>query len=146
MQQQQLYAEIQAQHRDKLALARAEALKRAEEAGADIKAPRGLTHQWHANFRIDEFAQQGVCRDICVLQPGAAGANGAAGAAGAGALPLRGMLVLGPGHSIADTRKMLLTELQLRPRTGRWLIHVVRWLTPALTPTPRRDTGPNTQP
>ena len=47
------YAEIQksASSREHLANARAEQLKKAEQAGASIKAPK-RAEQWHANFKV----------------------------------------------------------------------------------------------
>ena len=56
---------------------------------------------------------------MCVLQS-ATGADQAGGAP-----ELRGVVVLGTGHSIADLRKMLLSELQLCPSSGTWELRVV---------------------
>ena len=44
---------------------RADALKKAEEAGTAIKAQRGNRAQWHANFKLDEFSSS--YRDVDVL-------------------------------------------------------------------------------
>jgi hypothetical protein len=124
-QQQELYHDIQQKRhvREKVASARANALIRAEQRGASIKAAKHA-EQWHANFRIDEFDSR--CRDICVLQPPhESSANGAAREGAAAPAEVRGVLVLGPGHTLADTRKMLLTEFQLRPASGSWMLQVV---------------------
>jgi len=58
-------------------------------------------------------------RELRVLQPRAGSVEGARG------LELRGLLVLGPGHTLADACKMLLTELQLCPAAGWWQISAV---------------------
>ena len=42
-----------------------------------------------------------------------------------GATVLRGLLIIGPGQTLADGCKMLLTELQLGPADGRWELSVV---------------------
>ena len=91
--------EIQAQ----VAIARAGTLKKAEDQGVIIKAPRGNRSQWHANFKLDEFTPR--VRDVPVVQRDATQAT-----------LLRGMLVIGPGHTLADVCKMLLTELQMEPK------------------------------
>lgn len=83
------------------------------QEGAFIKAQRGNRAQWHANFRLDEFVA--TARDLCVLQEGGPG----------GAPEARGLLVIGPGHTLADTYKMLLTEHQLCPTSGTWRLSCV---------------------
>ena len=83
-------------------VARADALKKAEDGGVTIKAPRGNRSQWHANFKLDEFSPS--ARDVPVVQAGEGGG-----------LLLRGLLVIGPGYTLADCCKMLLTQLQLGP-------------------------------
>lgn len=110
--QMQRYKEIitTKESRAHVAIARADALKEAEDGGVAIKAPRGNRSQWHANFKIDEFAQ--TARDVPVVQKDASGA-----------VILRGLLIVGPGQSLADGCKMLLTELQLGPDAaagGSW--------------------------
>ena len=52
--QEQLWRDIQLskESRDQVAIARADALKKAEDEGATIRAPRGNRSQWHANFRV----------------------------------------------------------------------------------------------
>ena len=64
-------------------MARADALKKAENGGVTIKAPRGNRSQWHANFKLDEF--NSAARDLTVLQKDADAS-----------MRLRGMLVVGP--------------------------------------------------
>ena len=41
-----------------------------------------------------------------------------------GTVDLRGLIVIGPGQTIADICKMLLTELQLCPTRGWWDLKV----------------------
>jgi hypothetical protein len=74
---------------------------RSTQSGADIKAPRGNRAQWHANFQVDEFID--TARDVPVMHESEAG------------LQLRGMLIIGPGHTLADAYHMLRTELQIEP-------------------------------
>jgi len=100
--------EIQAQ----VAIARADVLKKAEDSGVIIKAPRGNRSQWHANFKVDEFVA--AATDVAVAQRDESGA-----------LVLRGALVIGPGHTVADGCKMLFTELQMGPTAGWWELHAV---------------------
>eukprot|EP00966_Prymnesium_polylepis_P069282 1610004-Prymnesium_polylepis.1 len=93
--QQQLWHEIQTNRRvaQQVAVARAEALKKIEEEGHAIKQARGNRAQWHANFKLDEFdGPIGAARELCVIQEDI----------GTGARELRGLLVLGRGHSLAD--------------------------------------------
>lgn len=101
--QEQLWQEIKSSREAsvKVAEARSEALLKAEKAGVDIKVARGKCAQWQANFQLDEFIDQ--AREVCVLQEGAAGAQ------------LRGMLIIGPGHTVADAYHMLRCELQIIP-------------------------------
>ena len=115
--QLQRYQEIQLskESRDHVAIARADALKKAEDEGVTIKAPRGNRSQWHSNFRLDEFGRS--TRDLPVVQR--------ADGDGDGGLVLRGLLVVGPGHTVADCCKMLLTELQLGPSEGWWQLSAV---------------------
>ena len=91
---------------------RADTLKKAEDTGVIIKAPRGNRSQWHANFKLDEFAT--TTRDVPVVQPDAT----------SGDVLLRGCLVLGPGHTLADVCKMILTELQMAP-TSWWELRAI---------------------
>ena len=42
-----------------------------------------------------------------------------------GATLLRGALCIGPGHTMADVCKMLLTELQMTPETGWWELYAI---------------------
>ena len=49
-----------------MAIARADVLKKAEDQGVIIKAPRGNRSQWHANFKNDEFTP--ALRDVPVVQ------------------------------------------------------------------------------
>ena len=131
--QEQLWQEIKSRKetRDHVDQARADALKRTEQVGSDrpaptpapfpptpspppphplpssqagaaIKAPRGNKSQWHKAFQLDEFMD--AMRTVNVLHE----------VAGGGAPQLRGMLVLGPGHTRADVYHMLRTELQAR--------------------------------
>ena len=76
-----------------------------------IKAPRGNRSQWHANFKLDEFASS--TRDMPVVQVDET----------SGDLLIRGCLTLGPGHTLADVCKMLLTELQMAPRGAHAALH-----------------------
>ena len=114
-QQEQLWHEIKSSREasTKVAEARAEALLRTEQSGADIKAPRGNKTQWHANFQVDEFID--TARDVPVMHESEAG------------LQLRGLLIIGPGHTLADTYHMLRTELQIEPVSEAY---VVTCLTP----------------
>ena len=92
------------------------------QAGAAIAAPWGNKSQWHKAFQLDEFMD--AMRTVNVLHE----------VAGGGAPQLRGMLVLGPGHTRADVYHMLRTELQARgPPPHR---------TP-LSPPPHRLTRPS---
>ena len=102
-QQEQLWQEIKSSREAnvKVAEARSEALLKAEQAGTEIKVARGNRAQWHANFQLDEFVD--TPRELCVLQEGAAGEQ------------LRGMLIIGPGQTIADAYHMLRCELQIQP-------------------------------
>jgi len=70
------------------------------QAGTSIRATRGNRAQWHANFKLDEFSKG--WRELHVLHT-----------SGAAEPTLRGMLILGPGHTLADAYHMLRTELQL---------------------------------
>ena len=83
----------------------------AHQAGADIKAPRGNRAQWHANFQLDEFVD--TSRDVPVMHESESG------------LQLRGMLIIGPGHTLADAYHMLRTELQIEPERGAYMVLVV---------------------
>ena len=94
--------EIQAQ----VELARADTLRKAEDQGVIIKAPRGNKTQWHANFKLDEFVP--LVRDVPIVQRDGK----------SGDVLLRGVLNIGPGHTVADGCKMLLTELQMAPIGG----------------------------
>eukprot|EP00908_Phaeocystis_cordata_P001217 Transcript_11305.p1 GENE.Transcript_11305~~Transcript_11305.p1 ORF type:complete len:652 (+),score=120.80 Transcript_11305:341-2296(+) len=109
-QQEQLWQEIKSSREAsaKVAEARAEALLKAEQAGADIKAPRGNRAQWHANFQLDEFVD--TSRDVPVMHESESG------------LQLRGMLIIGPGHTLADAYHMLRTELQIEPERGAYMV------------------------
>lgn len=78
------------------------------QAGADIKAPRGNRAQWHANFQLDEFVD--TSRDVPVMHESESG------------LQLRGMLIIGPGHTLADAYHMLRTELQIEPERGAYMV------------------------
>ena len=49
-----------------------------EQAGTEIKAPKGNRAQWHANFTLDEFTF--TSRDLCVYQVRLPGACACAGA------------------------------------------------------------------
>ena len=91
------------------------------QAGAAIKAPRGNKSQWHKAFQLDEFMD--AMRTVNVLHE----------VAGGGAPQLRGMLVLGPGHTRADVYHMLRTELQARAAPLRTPLP-----SPTTHPTPRR--------
>ena len=87
-------------------LARADTLRKAEDQGVIIKAPRGNKTQWHANFKLDEFVP--LVRDVPIVQRDGK----------SGDVLLRGVLNIGPGHTVADGCKMLLTELQMAPIGG----------------------------
>ena len=114
--QLQRYQEIQLskESRDHVEIARAKSLKKAEDGGVTIKAPRGNRSQWHSNFRLDEFAP--CTRDLPVVQKEKAADEH---------VVLRGLLVVGPGHTLADCCKMLLTELQLGPTSGWWELSAI---------------------
>ena len=101
--QVQAYREIQAmkESRAHVAIARADALKEAEE-GVAIKAPRGNRSQWHSNFKDRRVRAR--ARDIPVVQK-----DEATGAT------VPGLLLILPGQTLQDGCKMLLTELQLGP-------------------------------
>lgn len=71
----------------------------------------------NSRLRCTQFVRS--TRELRVLQPRAGCVEGAC------ALELRGLLVLGPGHTLADACKMLLTELQLCPAAGWWQISAV---------------------
>jgi hypothetical protein len=81
---------------------------RSAQSGADIKAPRGNKTQWHANFQVDEFID--TARDVPVIHESEAG------------LQLRGMLIIGPGHTLADTYHVLRTELQIEPVNEAYMV------------------------
>ena len=81
---------------------------RSPQAGADIKAPRGNRAQWHAHFQLDEFID--TARDVPVMHECEAG------------LQLRGMLIIGPGHTLADAYHMLRTELQIEPEREAYMV------------------------
>mmetsp|Transcript_25214 Transcript_25214/g.83911 ORF Transcript_25214/g.83911 Transcript_25214/m.83911 type:complete len:184 (+) Transcript_25214:242-793(+) len=85
----------------KVALARANSLIAAEQAGAAIVAPKGNKAQWHANFAVDEFAT--ALRDVPVvkLPPGGGGGE---------TPPPCGLVALAPGQSLADLLHMLRVE------------------------------------
>ena len=81
---------------------------RSTQGGADIKAPRGNRAQWHANFQLDEFID--TARDVPVMHECETG------------LQLRGMLIIGPGHTLADAYHMLRTELQIEPVREAYMV------------------------
>ena len=108
LQPQNRYQEIQASKeiQAQVELARADTLRKAEDQGVIIKAPRGNKTQWHANFKLDEFVP--LVRDVPIVQRDGK----------SGDVLLRGVLNIGPGHTVADGCKMLLTELQMAPIGG----------------------------
>jgi len=110
--QAQLWNEIKTDRRisHQVAVARAESLKKTEEAGVSIRASKGNIAQWHANFKLDEFVQPFYfTRDMCVLQE----------APETGERYIRGLLIIGNGHTLSDAYQMLMTEHQLCPE-GHW--------------------------
>ena len=70
---------------------------------------RGNRAQWHANFKLDEFdhAYYSV-RDLCVLQE----------MLGSGERELRGLLIVGKGHSLADTYQVTSPSVAIRCRSS----------------------------
>jgi len=101
VEQEALWHEIKSSRKAnaKVALARADNLLKTEQAGAAIRASKGNRAQWHANFKLDEFSSS--LRDVCVLLETESGPQ------------LQGLLVLGAGHTLADSFHMLRSELQL---------------------------------